>query len=1566
MAKKTIKYNSASLRWELLDASSTVISYATGNPTDNPWELAGWKTTSGSLTLTAGGTVDATALSSHILYGETAYARGRKLTGTIVDAKITTTDTAITVSPGYVGTEVVCPISGGASVGISYGYINSDGLFQELDLSGNSPAPVGTPEEVDSVVFTIPVDEPNYGESTTAESSDIRAGKTAVLNGLVTAGSMPNSGISVSGNEVTITAGYCAGSTEVIGEALQAAEYTIGDSNVVIPAGKYLVGPQTIKPAEVVEATVTETGNQVVITAGYITDQTITIGEALPAQEYTVGASDIVIPAGKYLSGAQTIKSPGAANVTTTDNVVNITGGLIGAQSVTVGTALSGNTYTPGPSNIVIPAGSYLTGDQIIEAVTGGDGGSMDFYRCTEYDNGGVIPAYSNIAISGVTSPTAVNTTLVQVDKKATEINRVWQAGDYRMAFDPLAGYWCLYDKETILPWAETALFRLKIDGLSDNSGTSDNPTWWDTFVDSATRWKTPEFNMGTISSSYYKRYFYIRLKKDTAYTLGMTIPQEWYSGNLYLYDSAGTTVASSSSSTETINGVTVGAKLAYTPTADGVFKLEVNSGYDTYDVEAVICYPAPETSTPPATDPWAYTSWEAVNGAGSVALAPVAVAERAATGVKKWSGYKGVLDEATKTWSFSDTITTNLAVAGYNPRVGEVYSADTSVWVQNLKEATPAGGLMVCLVHCDDAPIADDKWSVLFIDDTETCIIKTDSQTSIKHEHPKFGSRSWYTQNLGSGSAALYVNNLPELDAFTAEWWQYSSMSSGTWGGLALALTTSSGTRTTIETPELPATNPNRKAKRYFHHALVREAGSSYVFEYVDGVPIYRHSFTPKLGGTSVVGICTGGTSGSNTNNYGDELAIFNYAKYNGEFHPPAAPYDTIISGLGKGNNPERDVTVSGIKVMHFANDPSYQLQDASATGSSRVWATADGKWYIYWDMDRTYGWVVANGTSAWNENWICAAMLEDDDNDQSANDFNPIGHSGWVDYNDQTVAVSVIDNSTLPEEPEDSSSSTTTPDDGGDNVVATAEDLVVSDCGLEAFNGVYKIQTPGSTGQDRKWVHTSGNSAIYWSGGHFAWLLCEEPNDNGDENDFRTYADDPAGATWSAVMSTSYNPPTVTYGGGSDDSSSSTAPDTSSSTSLKVSGAADTAVNGVYELISGNANDLTGKWQKGEYYIYCQDPSYPDPWIMTTNPSYNGSPWINPYYKDASGPVTGQWTVGSAASPAPIVEWASSDDTTGDGSYSDGGGDSTAEVDYTKVQEFKFAGFSPEVDGDGFESVFMSSTFYRRTDLSSYSYIWADSADSGYNKEMHWNGSRWEISMGGPGTIWYTTESNPFTAQSWTHYSGSTVAISFKDIVTDTNNPCFVAGTLITLADGTTKAVEDITYADELMVYNFDEGKLDTAKPAWIMQTQHADSYQQNTFSDGTVLNTVGASGTMKAHRMFSVDQQKFVYMGEAVGDTTYTLNGECQLVSSVMVQQPCEYHNIITKEHFNLFANGVLTSNRFSNMYPIKDMRYIKTAKAAQEYPGIPEDMVKDFRLDEQNVDIEYLNRLISLKK
>lgn len=153
----------------------------------------------------------------------------------------------------------------------------------------------------------------------------------------------------------------------------------------------------------------------------------------------------------------------------------------------------------------------------------------------------------------------------------------------------------------------------------------------------------------------------------------------------------------------------------------------------------------------------------------------------------------------------------------------------------------------------------------------------------------------------------------------------------------------------------------------------------------------------------------------------------------------------------------------------------------------------------------------------------------------------------------------------------------------------------------------------------------------------------------------------------------------------------------------------------------------------------------------------------------------------------------------------------------------------------------------------------------------------------------------------------------------------PCFLKDTLVTLSNRSTKPVQDITYNDELLVWNFDEGKYDMAKPLWIKKTQTTTYYYKIKLDSGIILNLVGSDG--KCHRLFSIEDGMFISATDMVGKTTYTLDGESKVISCELIDETVEFYNIITDYHINLFANGVLTSCRYNNLYPIDNMKFIK---------------------------------------
>lgn len=158
-----------------------------------------------------------------------------------------------------------------------------------------------------------------------------------------------------------------------------------------------------------------------------------------------------------------------------------------------------------------------------------------------------------------------------------------------------------------------------------------------------------------------------------------------------------------------------------------------------------------------------------------------------------------------------------------------------------------------------------------------------------------------------------------------------------------------------------------------------------------------------------------------------------------------------------------------------------------------------------------------------------------------------------------------------------------------------------------------------------------------------------------------------------------------------------------------------------------------------------------------------------------------------------------------------------------------------------------------------------------------------------------------------------------------------CLIEGTQITLADGSTKAIEDITYDDELLVWNFYAGRFDTAKPSWIKVAEVAPRYNLVKFSNGAEVGFVGAGGEKGYHRIFNKEAGAFTYTGnfkETPNGTTTFAQDESfpTVVSQEVVEKEVKFYNVITDKHYNLFANGILTSCRLSNKYRIEDMRYI----------------------------------------
>ena len=217
---------------------------------------------------------------------------------------------------------------------------------------------------------------------------------------------------------------------------------------------------------------------------------------------------------------------------------------------------------------------------------------------------------------------------------------------------------------------------------------------------------------------------------------------------------------------------------------------------------------------------------------------------------------------------------------------------------------------------------------------------------------------------------------------------------------------------------------------------------------------------------------------------------------------------------------------------------------------------------------------------------------------------------------------------------------------------------------------------------------------------------------------------------------------------------------------------------------------------------------------------------------------------------------------------------------------------------------------------------------------------------------------------------YATNSVGTTYGSVLNLNISICLAKGTLITLLNGLKKTIENILYTDILMVWDFDNGLFSEATPLWIKKVETTTQYNLLIFSDGTRLKTINQ------HRIFNKEKGMFTYpMTEdtPLGTTTFNVDGnEVTLTSKEIVVEEVEYYNIITSRHMNLFANSILTSCRYNNIYPIAAMKFMKEERAIvprSVYASIPDIYYDGLRLSEQVISVEdtinYVNNMERLK-
>ena len=146
--------------------------------------------------------------------------------------------------------------------------------------------------------------------------------------------------------------------------------------------------------------------------------------------------------------------------------------------------------------------------------------------------------------------------------------------------------------------------------------------------------------------------------------------------------------------------------------------------------------------------------------------------------------------------------------------------------------------------------------------------------------------------------------------------------------------------------------------------------------------------------------------------------------------------------------------------------------------------------------------------------------------------------------------------------------------------------------------------------------------------------------------------------------------------------------------------------------------------------------------------------------------------------------------------------------------------------------------------------------------------------------------------------------------------SSSCITPDTKIMLSDGGEKRIDELTYEDELLVWNFYKGDYDRVSPAIIFE----HGYGNNTvielrFEDGTEIKAVNL------HQFFDITDNKFVNISK---DTVASLVGhsfaktdgegykEIRLTDYEIREEYIEAFGVISANHYNVILEGMLTTD------------------------------------------------------
>ena len=141
-------------------------------------------------------------------------------------------------------------------------------------------------------------------------------------------------------------------------------------------------------------------------------------------------------------------------------------------------------------------------------------------------------------------------------------------------------------------------------------------------------------------------------------------------------------------------------------------------------------------------------------------------------------------------------------------------------------------------------------------------------------------------------------------------------------------------------------------------------------------------------------------------------------------------------------------------------------------------------------------------------------------------------------------------------------------------------------------------------------------------------------------------------------------------------------------------------------------------------------------------------------------------------------------------------------------------------------------------------------------------------------------------------------TVELKSPDVV------CLTGDTLITLADGSAKRIDQIEYTDKILAIDPETGEFCSTSVTYTdaKMNKSYNHYDRFEFDDGTVITVV------HRHRFYNVEDQRMIHLDAfSLGDRAYKIDGTCpRLISAIEHYEEKEtMHYDVSGKKWNISA-------------------------------------------------------------